>query len=167
MLQKYIGRVTLCLIISFFITFSNLEKSLEMFIQNNLTSNSDGVVILKYFIINTSILLLSDLVLKFTSEKKDTIAHWKTQCKEMEITYSSLRNKTKQIIHFFVGMIEKSKAIDFSVEFQNEISNHLDSLSEHFDDTDINILKERCEAINVLRRNFRDYYPSEINKTNI
>ncbi|OOF81192.1 hypothetical protein BKG93_11780 [Rodentibacter ratti] len=96
---------------------------------------------------------MSDFTIYIFSDRVDRISHWKEKCTNLEKAYDELKNKNKSLIHFFLGIIEKS---DFKVSTKkgdiiNEISKQLeDDFRSHIENTDFNILITRCETIKEL-----------------
>ena len=151
MLQKYLGKILLCLIISILFGYTPFDSSVNDYFKDKVSN--EWLLIIKYLIINIAILVASDLIVYIFSDKVDRVSHWKEEYVNLKKSYDELKDKNKSLIHFFLGIIEKS---DFKVssnkgDIIDEISNLLeDDFRNHIENTDFNILIERCETIKEL-----------------
>lgn len=148
MLQRYLGKIFLCLIISILFGYTPFDSSITDYFKDKVSS--EWLLIIKYLIINIAILIFSDLIIFILSDKTDRISHWKEKYTDLKKSYSELKDKNKLLIHFFLGIIEKT---DFKVSTKkedviNEISRLLeDDFRIHIENTDFHILINRCETI--------------------
>lgn len=151
MLQRYLGKIFLCLIISILFSYTPFDSSVTNYFKDKVSN--EWLLIIKYLIINIVILIVSDFIIYLVSDEVDRVSHWKEKYTTLKKSYDELNNKNKSLIHFFLGIIEKS---DFKVSTKkgdviNEISKLLENdFKSHIENTDFSILIERCETIKEL-----------------
>ncbi|MGV3226911.1 hypothetical protein ACEE49_07400 [[Pasteurella] aerogenes] len=151
MLQRYLGKIFLCLIISILFSYTPFDSSVTNYFKDKVSN--EWLLIIKYLIINIVILIVSDFIIYLVSDEVDRVSHWKEKYTTLKKSYDELKNKNKSLIHFFLGIIEKS---DFKVSTKkgdviNEISKLLENdFKSHIENTDFSILIERCETIKEL-----------------
>lgn len=140
--KGYIGKLAICCLVTYFGSLFLLEVLIGYILPKDFIDTKIARP-LPWIITNILTLILSDILIYY-SDTADTITHWKEKYEELDQKYSDLKKIHKKFLF---------KSSDFNgfrrEDFLSYINDVADNSKNHLDDTDIELLKDKCESIQI------------------